>query len=123
MELWVKFKKGTGEMVCPTLLSSSGKIINNWDIFPPVHWTGGAFHDIGGVRDGQTFRVIDNLRTGYIYPADVIGDYREEIIKVHKGADGALEAWIYTNTRLNDRKNPAPWEERSYAQKRRWAGH
>lgn len=123
MELWVKFKKGGSEMVCPTLLSSGGEIINNWDIYPPVNWTGGAFHDIGGVRDGRTFRMIDNLGIGYIYPADVIGDYREEIIKVHKGADGALEAWIYTNTRLNDRKKPSPWEERPYAQKKRWAGH
>lgn len=123
MELWVKFKKGRSEMVCPTLLSSSGKIIDNWDFSPPVDWTGGAFQDVGSVRDGQTFRMIDNLGPGYTYAVDLIGDYREEIIKIHKGAGGALEARIYTNTRLNDRKKPSPWEERSYAQKRRWAGH
>lgn len=123
MELWVKFKKRSGEMISPTLLSSSGEIINNWNIFPPVDWTGDGFHDLGDVRDGKTFQIIDNLGGGYTCPVDVIGDYREEIIKVHKGSDGALEARIYTNTRLNNHKKPSPWEERKYAQKRRWAGH
>jgi len=123
MELWIRFKKGTNEMVCPTLLSSSGKIINKWDFSPPVDWTGGAFCDVGSVRDGKTFRIIDNLGPGYTYAADVIGDYREEVIKVHKGTDGALEARIYTNARLNSRKKPSPWEGRAYAQRRRWAGH
>lgn len=123
MELWIKFKTKDNQMVCPTLLSASGKIIANWNFFPPVNWMGGEYRDVGSVRDGKTFRIIDNLGPGYTYPMDVIGDYREEIIKIHKGAGGSLEARIYTNTRLNGRKKPSPWEDRSYAQRKRWAGH
>ena len=125
MEIWVHHKNRDG-MVDPYLYSSTGSVIAELELGPPIDWNGDAYKEVfkgGSICDGETFASIVNIGGGYKFVMDVVGDYREEIIRLTDDSDDNLCAWIYTNTDLISSRAPSPWDDRQYAQKQQWAGH
>jgi len=100
------------------LWSAAGEEIGNWGMPFPLNWDG-----------GKTMIFKDPPGTGVRYKvyADVIGDYREEII-VLQGGDGGSpltgQLTIYTNTEMNPYgKKASPWEQHQYVLNQRRTGY
>jgi len=126
MECFVHYKKD--KMYCPTLISANGKKIMEKDLGNnPIDWDGDKYRELifaGSIRNGKTLAAIKNIPNGYFYVMDIIGDYREEVIRVYEDKKGgSLLLQVYTNTSLINKKRLSPWEDRKYAVNKRWAGH
>ena len=86
----------------------------------PIRWSGADQDEIATVTgevlqwQGGSFQSIATTSSthdlGKMIVADIIGDYREEILII--GIDGTLR--VHTNTTPNRRKKLSPWEDRRY---------
>jgi hypothetical protein len=62
----------------------------------------------------------------YVFVADVIGDYREEILIFPGGFnDPPLTGkfYVYTNTTLNTQRKLSPWSDRLYSESKKRTGY
>ncbi len=131
MELWIYHKLTGSGMLDPFLYDRQG---NKFSIevnlsFGPIDWDGTGSRE---VIEGNYIRRFNDAGTSlsdvkYIYTgtrivADVIGDYREEVIRFDEEND-QLCMWVYTNTSVNNTRKPSPWENLQYAEKHRKDGH
>lgn len=80
-------------------------------------------YSTGSIKNGKILAAIKKIPNGYFYVMDIIGDYREEVIRVYEDKKGgSLLLQVYTNTSLINKKRLSPWEDRKYAVNKRWAG-
>jgi len=125
MEIMVRYKVTGGGMTDTVLFNSEGETILEGvgDLMKSVRWDADEYQEVllhpGTVMrwNGSSFQQVLTLPNGYLNggtAADVIGDYREELmVLAPQGANMSL--MVYTNTDLNSSKEPSPWEERNYA--------
>ena len=111
LEVHVDFDTSVGWV--PRTFSSSGAIIGRSGFpNPPAYWNGSDIQQSVVPYGGER----------YVFIADVIGDYREEIIVFPFGNMGGVtvsrhwgDVYIYTNTSMNPfGKKPSPFETRQY---------
>jgi|GEM_PF-2719918 len=125
-EIFVHYKNSSAGMSEKYLYSAYGKVImTGFNILlKPVRWEGDGYEEVlvhdrflqhFGESGGNNFDQILALDGPPLIAADVIGDYREEII-ARSSSGGYYSLKIYTNTNLNTRKEASPWEDRRYAE-------
>lgn len=91
----------------------------------PIDWNGDYIME----RHDQVIQTSLNPSVSgnmYVFVADVIGDYREEIIIFPGGlSDSPLtgELFIYTNTTLNTLKKQSTWTNRLYSESKKRTGY
>ncbi|MCK4338169.1 MAG: hypothetical protein KAX11_09495 [Candidatus Aminicenantes bacterium] len=54
-------------------------------------------YSTGSIKNGKILAAIKNIPNGYFYVMDIIGDYREEVIRVYEDKKGgSLLLQVYT---------------------------
>jgi hypothetical protein len=114
------------------ILSSDGMTIieqgefNKYDSYSqPIDWDG---DNVMEMHDGVMLYSLNPPvpEKKYVFIADVIGDYREEIIIFPGGYnDSPLtgQFYVYTNTTLNTQRKQSPWTNRLYSESKKRTGY
>lgn len=117
-----------GHLVKDTvLLAADGQVL--MDQFPagwkPVNWTGGAVRDLISADGRKLARfngksleplaVSPNEGSGSCpMSADLVGDFRDELVCIGKTAEGAQAVFVYTNTEVAKQRDVTRLADREY---------
>lgn len=132
LECFAIFRKvGTDELNYPYyLFNMNGTRLERGDLdkpaySQPIDWDG---DNVMEMHDGVMLYSLNPPIPGkkYVFVADVIGDYREEILIFRGGYnDSPLtgEFYVYTNTTLNTQRKQSPWSNRLYSESKKRTGY
>ena len=122
------FTNRDGHLVKDTVLfSADGKVIT--EEFPsgykPVNWTGGAVRELIS-SDGRKLARFNGKEVEALpgapnegggscpMSADLVGDYRDELVCIGKTPEGAQAVFIYTNTEPLNQRDVTRLADREY---------
>ncbi|MDZ7637129.1 MAG: hypothetical protein U5J83_02560, partial [Bryobacterales bacterium] len=112
------------------LFSATGEILMSpfSNRHRPVNWTGGPVRDLIHVETGELARfdgkqilrlesekpITGNSPCRFVMSADLLGDYRDEVVCSSKRQDGGEEFRVLTNTQMPQRKEISRTASREY---------